>query len=131
MKIMDIKPNYRVLIVDDHELNRDKIKYILEDIRQFKLEVITAETGPEALELLKNEQFYMIFLDLNLGKVSGEDVLKQIRRFNKHIKVVILTAADKEDLSSYVKKESIGYIHKSVKKQPFQEIVIQLINKPE
>ncbi|MBF0102140.1 MAG: response regulator [Desulfobacterales bacterium] len=128
---MDIKPNYRVLIVDDHELNRDKIKYILEDIRQFKLEVITAETGPEALELLKNEQFYMIFLDLNLGKVSGEDVLKQIRRFNKHIKVVILTAADKEDLSSYVKKESIGYIHKSVKKQPFQEIVIQLINKPE
>lgn len=46
-------------------------------------EVFTAESAGKALEILKNERFMVIFLDLNLPDMSGIDLCKRIWEENQ------------------------------------------------
>ncbi|MBF0118586.1 MAG: response regulator [Desulfobacterales bacterium] len=118
----------KVLLVDDHELNRDKIKYILEEIDLFDIKVITSDNGTDAIKISKSMKFDIIFLDLNLGDMTGEKVLKSIRSFDKQTKVILLTATNEEDLTEYLKAASSGHIHKSIKRKQFQESIIKFLN---
>ena len=53
-----------------------------------------AANGERALTRLNSEQFDVLILDLRLPGMSGEEVLKRLRRENPDLGVLILTAAD-------------------------------------
>jgi len=54
--------------------------------------VDTASDGEEAIELFYAAFYDLIVLDLNLPKVVGIDVLKEIRKESLEIKIIILSA---------------------------------------
>ena len=66
-----------ILVVDDNELNRDLLSRRL---KQAGYSVAFAASGEEALEYLKAHAAAMVLLDVNLGNLSGLDVLRVIRR---------------------------------------------------
>jgi signal transduction histidine kinase/CheY-like chemotaxis protein len=66
----------RILVVDDHELNRDLMVLLL---REYKYHVVTAKNGYEALELLKKKHFDLVLMDVQMPELNGVETTHKIR----------------------------------------------------
>lgn len=66
----------RVLVVDDYEANRLAMEVILE----YEFSVVLAESGAEALELTRQEEFAVILLDVRMPILDGFAVAAELRR---------------------------------------------------
>jgi len=77
-----------VLVVDDDALQRELIemKLIPADCK-----VHQATTKEEALSLINNNEYDLIFLDIKLAGENGENILKTMRANNNETSVVIIT----------------------------------------
>jgi two-component system alkaline phosphatase synthesis response regulator PhoP len=84
-----------VLIVDDEMHILELLRYNLESNGY---NVIQAESGEEALEIIKDNQVDIILLDLMLPGIDGLEVLRRIRSTEdyKEIPVIMLTAKSEE-----------------------------------
>ena len=78
----------KVLVVDDEKLIVKGIRFSLE---QDNMNVTCAYDGEEALELVKNNEFDVILLDVMLPKLTGFEVCQQIREFSD-VPIIMLTA---------------------------------------
>jgi len=88
-----------ILVIDDNGINRIVPGLIL---RPFGWSVREAESGFEALELLKFNKFSYILLDISMPNMSGIDVLLylKINKISKDIKCIAYTAyAVDEDIN--------------------------------
>lgn len=83
-----------MLIVDDTEMNRAILKVIFED----KYEVMEAENGKEALEILERCQgsIDIVLLDLMMPNVNGFDIMEQKKDLDyfRNVPVVVITSSD-------------------------------------
>ena len=77
-----------ILIIDDEESLRFTLKAFLEDGGYL---VSTAESFTEAEQLFEQSLFDLVFLDIQLGRHSGLDLLKIIREKFVHCPVVMIT----------------------------------------
>ena len=77
-----------VLIVDDESGIRESIRIILKP----KYEVYTAASGDEALQCIQKDKIDIVTLDLKMPGLSGIEVLKQIKKRNADIEVIVITA---------------------------------------
>lgn len=93
----------KLLIVDDEENIRDFLKVELE---LSGYAVFTSSTGREAIEVLKNKEVDVCFLDIILPDMNGLDVLSEIRQIDSGIKVIIITALN--DLKLAVRATRLG-----------------------
>jgi len=67
----------RILVVDDEKQIRDLYS---QAFTRAGYEVTTAESAEDALEIFKKEQFWVLFLDLNLPGMNGVDLCREIRK---------------------------------------------------
>jgi len=79
----------KVLIVDDEV---DYLGLMQERIESWGYEVITATAGKEALSIIKKNPPDIVILDYLMPEMDGTEVLKQIRKFNKNLAVIMFTA---------------------------------------
>ncbi|MCS6943205.1 MAG: response regulator transcription factor [Geminocystis sp.] len=91
-----IPTNSRILVVEDEELIRSMIAL---NLTEEGYEVIEAESGKEALNVLENrnqnnpdEKIDLIILDLMLPEVNGLDVCRFLRYQGNHVPILILSA---------------------------------------
>ncbi|MEL6975885.1 MAG: response regulator, partial [Bacteroidota bacterium] len=80
-----------ILIVDDNRINRLVTRKILEGN---KFTCSMAENGQEALNIIENEVFDMILMDVNMPVMNGFEATKAIRTFNTAVPIIALTATD-------------------------------------
>ncbi len=81
----------RILVVDDEKLIRWSLE---QNLTKEGYEVVSAEYGREALSRVQSEIVDLVLLDVRLPDVSGVDVLKDIKKVNKDIPVIMITADD-------------------------------------
>lgn len=67
----------RVLVVDDEEQIRDVLK---EAFTMQGYEVATAESGEEALKIMRQNPCWVLFLDLNMPGMNGIELCREIRK---------------------------------------------------
>lgn len=79
----------RILVIED-EL--DLLESIVEGLKIDGYAVDGCDNGKDAYEMAFVENYDLIVLDLNLPEMDGIDVLKEIRKTNEEIKILILTA---------------------------------------
>ncbi|TMA64727.1 MAG: response regulator [Deltaproteobacteria bacterium] len=84
----------RVLLVDDEE---DIVEVIQDRLEAYGFTVTTAGTGVEALKKLSVEKFDGIFLDVKMPEMGGIEALEEIRKTDKQIPVIIITASSTRD----------------------------------
>ena len=72
----------RILIADDHAVVRRGLKDILTEAFG-KSTVGEASGGPEALQLVRKQNWDLVILDISMPGRGGLDVLKEIREFLK------------------------------------------------
>jgi len=77
-----------ILIVDDIAANRDILARRFAR-RGFK--VTEAESGRRALELIDNQTFDLVFLDIEMPEMSGLDLLESLRVQGSSLPVIVFT----------------------------------------
>ncbi len=80
---------FSIMVVDDEILTLNNLKKALE---KENYEVILAESGEKALELLESYRPHLILLDLVLPGISGLEVLKKVRETDREIIVIMMSA---------------------------------------
>lgn len=78
----------KLLIVDDEA---DIRELLAEQLSVLKVEIVTADDGQDALVKLKEHQFNVILSDLKMTKMSGMQLLKEVRAAKVNIPFIILT----------------------------------------
>ncbi|MBL4796142.1 MAG: two-component system response regulator CreB [Oleispira sp.] len=87
-----MKPNARVLLVEDESSIADNIKYAL---NAASFEVLWATSGMEALTLFKEQAIDLVILDIGLPDIDGFEVCRQIRELSQ-VPLLFLTARSDE-----------------------------------
>ena|SRR3989338_1949077 len=99
----------RILICDDEEGIRESLKLILE--KDFDLSF--AGSGEEAIESAKKTPFDLIILDIKMPRLSGLDIMRELKRLNQNIKVIIVTGYKSvETVQEAVRLGAVDYITK-------------------
>src|SRR5512134_760998 len=107
--------NGHILIVDDEASLRQTLARILQ---RADYEVTTTASGDEALKLLSQHSFDLIYLDIRMPDISGLEVLKTIHAKLPELPVILFTA--QPDLNSAVealRSGAIDYLLKPLKPQ--------------
>ena len=90
----------RILVVDDEI---DICVTTKNFLTRKGYEVFTAQTKDEAWEAVKQNRPEIILLDIRLKEASGIDILKEVKKSDKDIKVVMVTALDDEENMKHAK----------------------------
>ena len=105
-------PPNTILIVDDEDRLRLSLSLILQK-ENYRVE--TAANAEEALDCLKLREYDLMFLDLNMPRVSGIDLLVKVHKQYPHMPVLILTAhAALESAIQAVRLRARDYLIKPV-----------------
>lgn len=117
-----IKKN--ILIIDDEQINRTLIKMVISRLNNFNIKIFEAETGKEALNLIENQKFNIILLDLLLPDINGISLIDEIFKHNENTKLFIVSAlSEKESGFNEIKSKNIKYISKPFDINYFKEIL--------
>jgi signal transduction histidine kinase/CheY-like chemotaxis protein len=105
--------NLRVLLVDDHPINRQVAALFL---RPFNMRIVEAVNGAEALSALEREPFDVVLLDMHMPVMDGPTAIAKIRASGQpwaEIPVIALTAdAMSGDRERYLAMGMNGYLSK-------------------
>ncbi len=117
---------YKLLIADDEALEREALRFFVEDSRLDISEIIECANGAEALAAALEKKPDIMVLDIKMPGLSGHEVLEQARAANLKCKIILSTAYSYFNYA--VKALQLGAMEFLVK--PVQkELVIRTINK--
>lgn len=118
----------KILVVDDSSIIRNFVKKIFKD----EYEVLTAENGHEAIEVVKNnEEILGMLLDLNMPECNGFEVLEYLKENNlfKKVPVSLLTGDDtKESIDKAFKYPIVDMVSKPFNENDVKAIVDKMIS---
>jgi DNA-binding NtrC family response regulator len=104
----------RILIIDD---DKDICEYMQLLLSQSGYEVTAEADARAALELLRDEEFHVVILDIMMPELNGMELLERIRDFDSDIAIIIFTGypsvdtavtSMKYNVSDYIKKPFDG-----------------------
>ena len=102
----------KVLLVDDEE---EFVETLAERMRSRGMDVATCGSGVDALQLVDDEDFDVVVLDLKMPGIDGLDALKRIKRRRPDIQVVLLTGyATVEKGVEAIKEGALEFLEKPV-----------------
>jgi two-component system chemotaxis response regulator CheY len=105
-----VKP--KILVVDDSPTIR---KFISIALKIKGYEIISANDGMEALELLPNEKIDLIITDLNMPNIDGFNLIARIRSNESYANtpiIVMSNLSDSEDIERAMQLGANSYIIK-------------------
>ena len=80
----------RILVVEDNEINQAVVAELLADQN---LVIDYVEDGQMAIEAVKNQDYKLVLMDIQMPVMGGYEATRLIREFNAHLPIVALTAA--------------------------------------
>jgi len=110
-----------ILIVDDRFADRETLKTILED-KGYR--VATARDGAEAIQMVKERHYDIIFLDVRLIGMDGVETFERVKEIDPKAAVIMVTGYTEEDL---VKRAVSGGAYTCIYKPFDMERVITLV----
>ncbi len=111
----------KILIVDDDEIIRQTFHEILSKNNYLPL---VSSNGIDALEIFKRDRPGAVLLDLVMPKMNGIEVMKELKKIDPDIPVIIITAFG--DISTAVEAIKLGAYDFIVKPADFHRLVITL-----
>lgn len=104
-----------VLVVEDESMVR---QMAVEVLKSYGYKVVSASSGEEAVELFKGirDRVDLVFLDLVMPGLGGEETFQALRRENPAVKVLLTSGFVREDLSErLIAAGALGILYKPAK----------------
>ena len=118
--------NIKLMIVDDHSIVREGLKYLLEKNGHIRV-VAEADDGVQCLHMLPNVSPDVLLLDIDMPNMNGLEVLKKINETIKKIKVIVLTGHYNYRLFLKAIELGIdGYFLKNIKSEELEKAILHV-----
>lgn len=119
--------NNNILLVEDNKVNQEIVVGLLEDTG---INIDIANNGEEAISYYNEHpnKYQLIFMDIQMPILDGMEATKQIRKTNKHIPIVILTANIMAEGKEKLEKLGVdGYLIKPIDIEKLFAVIAQFI----
>jgi DNA-binding NtrC family response regulator len=111
----------KILIVDDEDIIRESLSYIL---KKEKYDVDEAANGKIASDLIKNKSYDLVITDLEMPQMKGIELLEEIKKMNVQTNTIVITAYGSVDTAiAALRSGTSDYILKPVE---FDELLIKV-----
>ena len=117
-----------VLVAEDNSINQ---KLILNILNKMGIEVTIVENGQEAVEYRMENEYDLIFMDIQMPVMGGVEATAKILSYErmyhkKHIPIIALTAnALSSDKAQYLSAGMSGYLSKPIDLDELQDILVE------
>lgn len=116
----------RVVVVDDHELARESLKYMLSDAPGIEI-VAEAENGLAALAVCSRLLPDLVLMDVRMPEMDGLTATRELKKQHPKISVLMLTMHDNPDyLLEALKAGASGYVLKDAAEEEVVSAVRQV-----
>ena len=119
--------NVKVLVVDDSNLNLKVADTIL---RKYNIETELVTSGQESIEKCKTNKYDIVFMDIMMPSMSGEETLKKLKEIKDfNTPVVALTADAMEGKKEiYLSEGFIDYLSKPIQRPELEEVLGKILS---
>ncbi len=124
---------HHILIVDDERVERNGIKFLLQQMG-LTLKIDEAANGKDALEFLTNNEndVDIIFTDIKMPFIDGIELIKEIHKLGKKYKIIIFSGYSEFEYAKFAVKMGVeDYILKPVDPAEFNKTIRKVVNELE
>ena len=102
----NVRPQLKVLIVDDSELNREMLGSMLGD----EYEIVEAENGAQAVDILRENasNLSLVLLDIQMPQKDGIETLREMRAMPDRADIPVIMLTGVEDKEVVLKSAKLG-----------------------
>lgn len=116
-----------ILLVDDHKVVRDGVRYMLEQQEKFDIKIDEAASGREAVEKYKTFKYNIVIMDINMPEMSGIEASQEIVKHDPEAHILALSMFEE---APYVKKMinagALGYVLKNASNEELNNALTAL-----
>lgn len=121
----------KILVVDDNMIN---LEVVAGHLRMYQLQVDTAMSGMEALEMLKQKQYDLVFMDHLMPEMDGIETHRKIRLMEKDyvktLPVIALTAGTEGEVRELFRQEGFqDFMSKPIQSERMKEVLRKWLSK--
>src|SRR5690606_5543270 len=111
--------NVKILVVEDNKINQMITKKILTKM-ELKCDIV--DNGEAAVDMIKNNKYDIILMDIHMPGISGIEATKIVRTFDKELTIFALTAVTIEDkMHEFEEAGFTDIIPKPFKQEEFEK----------
>jgi len=123
-----LKEQISIALVDDHEIVRDGMKYLLEE--EDNLTVVgEGSNGIEAIEIVRQKQPDILIIDVRMPEMNGIEAVKIINKTPTKTKSIVLSMHDSEEyILKSIEAKAMGYLLKDASKQEILKAIYTVHN---
>jgi len=123
-----LKDKITIVLVDDHTIVRDGIKYLLEEDESLTV-IGEGSNGLEAIELVENLQPDILIIDVRMPEMNGIDAVKIINSKPIKTKSIVLSMHDSEEyILNSINSNAMGYLLKDASKAEVLKAIHTVFN---
>ena len=120
----------KILVTDDSKMARKMVIKTLQDALNDKnYEVLETQNGQESVDLYKEHNPNIVFMDLTMSVMDGFEALKQIKEFNENAKVVVISAdIQKQAMDKVRELGALNFVKKPIDLKKMEQILNSINN---
>ncbi|MDE3183353.1 MAG: response regulator transcription factor [Bacteroidota bacterium] len=117
-----------ILLVDDHSIVRTGLKLLIHDFLAHSI-IDEAQDGDSALIKIKQKNYDLVVMDVNMPNTDSFGTLQTILTFNPSIKVIMFSMnAEEVYAKRYLKMGAMGYIRKDAPNNEIEKAITTVLN---
>ena len=124
--MLKMKPKYRVIIIDDESLARQLVRKYLEEFSEIEV-IAECENGFEGIKVIQEKKPDFIFLDIQMPKLSGFEMLELLENPPD---IIFTTAYDQYAIKAF-ELNAVDYLLKPFSFERFKSAVTKILEKME
>jgi len=115
---------YNILITDDEQIAIDSLKFIISKNFEGQINLFTAQSGTDALQIINQQDIDIIFMDINMPGLTGLDTVGCINKIKPDSVIIIISAFDR---FQYAQEAMNLGVFKYITKPVNRNVIIQTV----
>ena len=117
-----------ILMVEDHAIVREGLRRIIDDTSEINV-AAEASAGQEALDLIWENKYDLVLMDISMPGKNGLQTLKEIKKYDSTLPVIMLSMhAEEQYAIRAIKAGASGYITKDSASEQLVNAIIKVYN---